>query len=606
MKFLFNMGLQKRIFLYVSIGLAILLGVFSYLGLRAIRYSTDLVFQERLGLAHQLAAGLGLGFEHIADDVKDDMDGITPISSRSDQETAVRRTFHHLTRVDKFPLFKVTGVHLITEDNRVIAEPQRPLPMSMDSIALHIKGESRVKVFSLSESEASSFVFIMIPLTYSDEGIWGLVLVDTIAISSPQFFTPMDFLNLAAERKEPPRQSWYNLEIIGPEGLSLFTTGSSQTAGKISSHSHFIEALREGRESYVTLHQMPDNLKSQDHVVAMVPVPGSDLYLALEQEKDIAMALPSELLHQFLLFGGAGFLVALLTAWITTRSVVRPTRELTRASERMAKGELSAPVSVHAQDEIGRLAENLEYMRRRLNSALQELEQSNRELETRVKDRTYRLSQALERIIGAQEEERRRLARELHDETAQAIVTLGIMLDNIREKALVEPSAAREQALKARELVSNLLEETRRLIFDLRPMVLDDLGLVPALRWYAERHLENKGIKVSFMADTPSIHPSMQVAMFRIAQEAINNIARHSRASHARIEVFAQNGAITMVVEDNGQGFSMNGEHGHASKVGLVGMRERAKLLGAKLEISSTPGQGTSVRLEVPEEPHHG
>ena len=122
-----------------------------------------------------------------------------------------------------------------------------------------------------------------------------------------------------------------------------------------------------------------------------------------------------------------------MVALITTRHVVKPTEQLTGAAERMAGGDLASPISVAAQDEIGQLAESLEEMRQRLRAAYEAVEKTNKELEIRVSERTERLGQVLRQTISAQEDERRRLARELHDETAQTIAALSIALDRARD-----------------------------------------------------------------------------------------------------------------------------------------------------------------------------
>lgn len=598
-----RIGLQKRIFLYVAIGLALMLGVFAFLGLRAIRHSVDLVFQERYALARELAAGLSRGFEHVAEDVKEDMSGLSDRDSMPVLEKAVQRAFYHLSVIDKFPLFKVSGVWLITRDNKVIARPSNPFPFDEAWISSHFKKDPSLTVISQSGPGSRSFVQILVPLIDGANEVWSILLLKTVASSSPEPFTPLRFLELGGDGVESTKQSQYILEIVNSEGIVLLNIGSREPAGKTSSHFLQIKTLRENNKSDVIVQRIPEIHNEQDHIVVMTPVPGSDLYLAMEQEEDVALALPNELLRQLLLIGGIGFLITLFIAWLTTRSVVKPVEALIQASERLANGHLSSPVKVHAQDEIGRLAENMETMRRQLNSALQGLEQANRELEVRVRERTQRLSQALGKIISAQEEERRRLARELHDETAQALVTLNLILDGIRDNSLIDPQSTRRKALEAKELSTNLLEETRRLIFDLRPTVLDDFGLPSALHWYAERHLENRGIKVTFKADNTLISPQVQVAMFRIAQEAINNVARHSNAKNAGILVSNHNQSVTIIVEDDGKGFDLERNCDHNSQVGLVGMRERANLLGAKLEINSFPGKGTRICLEVPLEP---
>ncbi len=163
------------------------------------------------------------------------------------------------------------------------------------------------------------------------------------------------------------------------------------------------------------LHEPGPGENFEPHVMAVVPLAGSPFYVVLEQPVDVALALPFRLREQLLVATIAGFLGSLVVAWITTRHVVKPTEQLTVAAERMAGGDLASPIRVAAQDEIAKLAESLEAMRQRLRAAYEAVEETNKELELRVKERTDRLGHVLRQTISAQEDERRRLARELHD-----------------------------------------------------------------------------------------------------------------------------------------------------------------------------------------------
>jgi signal transduction histidine kinase len=211
----------------------------------------------------------------------------------------------------------------------------------------------------------------------------------------------------------------------------------------------------------------------------------------------------------------------------------------------------------------------------------------------------------LRNTISAQEDERRRLARELHDETAQMLAALSIALDRARDD--IDPgSPALMRVLEAKENTTHLLAETRRLILGLRPTVLDDLGLIPAIRWYSETYLATRGIDVAIATDkAPARLPShIEVAMFRIVQEALNNVARHAGAEHVRIEMRFDDTTVRLLVEDDGTGFDVDRLLNHSGtvseSVGLLGMQERVKLLGGRLEIRSQPGAGTSVVVEAP------
>lgn len=154
-------------------------------------------------------------------------------------------------------------------------------------------------------------------------------------------------------------------------------------------------------------------------------------------------------------------------------------------------------------------------------------------------------------------------------------------------------------------MATRLLEETRRLILDLRPMALDDLGLAPAIRWYAETHLEDQGVETRVEVDQPTrrLPKHVEVSVFRVAQEAVNNIIKHAHARHARIRLVFRERAARVVVSDDGQGFEPAmtlGHNGAATSVGLAGMQERVRLLNGRLRIRSQPGRGTTVAVDIP------
>jgi signal transduction histidine kinase len=397
----------------------------------------------------------------------------------------------------------------------------------------------------------------------------------------------------------------YHLEVVGPDGRVALGIGSDEQPGALSYHVAVIQQLANRRQAASLLHQPGPGETFEPHVMAVVPLPASPFYVVLEQPVDVALALPIQLQHWLILLTVVGFLAALLMAWITTSRVVRPTQQLTAAALRIAKGDLESPIRISAQDEVGRLATSLESMRQQLRAAYQQLEGANRALEAQVHERTAQLSLLLEKIISAQEDERARLARELHDETAQTLGALAIALDRARDELAGTRPRTAEQLAEARAMAARLLEETRRLILDLRPMALDDLGLAPAIRWYAETHLEDQGIDTLVEVDQPTrrLPKHVEVSVFRVVQEAVNNIIKHAHAHRARIRMVFRETVAKVVVSDDGQGFDpacMVGRTTPVRSVGLAGMQERVRLLNGCLRIRSRPGRGTTIAVDIP------
>lgn len=210
-------------------------------------------------------------------------------------------------------------------------------------------------------------------------------------------------------------------------------------------------------------------------------------------------------------------------------------------------------------------------------------------------------------ITRVQEEERRRLARELHDDTAQALIALSLGLDGLsRAIGKLDLSAKDAQWLaNLQDLADHTLEGVRRACRDLRPSVLDDLGLRAALEWLSDSS-STRGIPCTFTSDglAQPTTPEVEIALFRIVQEALSNIWRHSQATQASVELKYLPRFLRLTVHDNGKGFTteqnLDSSHHSQSGLGLVGMRERALLIGANLEINSSPGEGCTLELSLP------
>jgi signal transduction histidine kinase len=206
--------------------------------------------------------------------------------------------------------------------------------------------------------------------------------------------------------------------------------------------------------------------------------------------------------------------------------------------------------------------------------------------------------------ITAQEDERKRIARELHDETIQGLIGLILSLDTIGLESETCGQEACPPLRSARSAAQGILEGIRRLIADLRPSLLDDLGLIPAIAWYAERLLEPLGIAVDVSCNLEDVRllSVAETALFRVAQEAINNIAKHSGSTQVHIGLWISDGTAVLSVQDNGHGFEVDLEvsGGEQKGLGLQGIRERVAMLGGEFSLESSPGQGTALEVRVP------
>jgi two-component system sensor histidine kinase DegS len=207
------------------------------------------------------------------------------------------------------------------------------------------------------------------------------------------------------------------------------------------------------------------------------------------------------------------------------------------------------------------------------------------------------------RVIRAQEEERRRVAREIHDGPAQTLANIVLRLE-IAEKLLeFDPTRVKAELLDLKNLVRSNLQDIRRIIFDLRPMALDDLGIVPAISKYLDNFQENYGIKCEFLIEgrEKRLLPPLEVALFRLVQEGMTNVAKHAHSAKVDILLIYQEDWTIARIQDYGKGFEVSfalttpGEH-----FGLIGMRERVEMFSGHFSIQSTLGKGTTIELSIP------
>lgn len=207
-------------------------------------------------------------------------------------------------------------------------------------------------------------------------------------------------------------------------------------------------------------------------------------------------------------------------------------------------------------------------------------------------------------IIKAQEEERRRVARDIHDGPAQLMANIVMRAEFCLKLMDVDHNKVREELQALQTLVRQSLQDVRKIIFDLRPMVLDDLGLVPAVKRYVEGFQGQYEIPVEVMVKGSPRRFSMavEVALFRIVQECLSNIRKHARASHIMIKMEILPGKTNLVIKDNGIGFNLEQLKGNKECFGILGMRERTQILNGEFTVNSSPGQGTSINISIPVE----
>jgi signal transduction histidine kinase len=237
-------------------------------------------------------------------------------------------------------------------------------------------------------------------------------------------------------------------------------------------------------------------------------------------------------------------------------------------------------------------------------AALRDLTERKRAEQT-LQEYAQRLQDLSRRLLEVQEQERGRLAQELHDEVGQILTGLRLTLERGGRRG---GGGMRKAVGEARELLQELTGRVRDLSLHLRPSMLDDLGLVPALLWHLQRYTAQTGVRVDFHHAGLSrrFSPEGETAAYRIVQEALTNVARHAGVGEAVVRISLDRNALRLQIEDQGAGFDAEAAARSGAGCGLSGMRQRAALLGGRLDVASAPGVGTRLSAEWPEKGREG
>lgn len=295
--------------------------------------------------------------------------------------------------------------------------------------------------------------------------------------------------------------------------------------------------------------------------------------------------LTGALVQTTIVTAGIAVLLSTLLTWLITR----PVTDLLRATRAVMREDYSQRLVQDRQDELGRLTVAF-------NAMVDSLEQAQRT--RREKEQLQR--EFLQRVMAGQESERRRIARELHDQTGQALASFMVDLKMLEQAG--DQQTVRDGVLRLRRAITEEMEALHNLALELRPSVLDDLGLIPAMemltRQFTERHhIPVDLTTVGFAAKRPDT--CSETCVYRIVQEALSNVARHARATRVTVLLEWRGEKIRGVVEDDGQGFELSQLEG-SGKLGVFGMRERAQLMQGSFRVESASEQGTMIVFEVP------
>jgi len=415
------------------------------------------------------------------------------------------------------------------------------------------------------------------------------------------------------------------IELLDSHGIIISSNDQSRIL-TMSDHDEMLGNLIRDKKEFVgpchRCHAGKNPEEKTRDILAMAPLSTAPWAITVREPEEEVFALSIHLRRGFIILSIISILTALLLGVGLSRSILNPVQALIRATKRIGRGQLSDPIEVSGADEIGILAKSFDNMRIKLAESLESITKHNLELEERVAERTLdlersrqKLSTLLKKVITAQEEERKRIARELHDETSQALNAMLLSLDLLKISCTGN-EAFTHKLTQCREQVFMILNGISQMIKDLRPPVLDDFGLEYAVKWVLERHLGEKDIRFHFetfnnltqakndlgwMLD----YSKRELILFRVVQEAIINISKHAGAKNVHVSLIMNDTDLQVDIIDDGKGFEPKTvleahDPEKDSGFGIIGMKERIGLIDGELTISSTPGEGTHIHVIIP------
>ncbi len=378
-----------------------------------------------------------------------------------------------------------------------------------------------------------------------------------------------------------PPGSHVTIYLLDKTRRLLFVSGALAQDKLESDHPGVTEALQ--GESGV-LYVKKDKT---EHVVAYSPIKSTGWALITEEEWEMVVSPSLQLTQMAPLVMVPAFILALIALWFGAKQIVQPLQKLESKAAALAWGDFNA-----IKESVGGISE------------VQHLQLELTEMSRKVQAAQNGLHDYIGAITSAQEDERMRLARELHDDTIQAVIALKQRVQ-LAQKS-VKDQHGRQSLTELEILAEQTIENLRRLTRALRPIYLEDLGLVTALEMLAREISQNNQLVVDFQktGQERRLSREEELSLYRIAQEGLNNVVKHSKATHADLKIVFDTSEIKMEVSDNGNGFMVPksptefAPNGH---FGLMGVHERADLIGARLEIESAMGKGTSLKVVLSE-----
>jgi signal transduction histidine kinase len=359
-----------------------------------------------------------------------------------------------------------------------------------------------------------------------------------------------------------------------------------------------ITTANDGQQYFRSMHPIENReacMRCHDPGQRLIGVLLTDLSIT-----PIEQSLTKDLRNNLLWSLGTTLVIIILVGVAIQHWVVQPIDDIGKAIEGFDRHRPPPVLPEGAADEIGRLSSTFNEMTRRIR--LQD--QQNEALSDKLHQRVVERGNLLRRLITAQEEERKRLARELHDELGQGLSSMAIQVALAERHLGIDPQAAKEHLEQIEQLLDESTSQMDDLISGLRPAMLDDLGLQASLRALAKRTLIPAGLAIDLDMSCLSqeLPGELETVLYRVVQEALTNVVRHAGASHVDLKLACEDGWLICQLADDGTGFDQDqvAASGRENGMGLLGMRERIEQVGGEIQIESGPGAGTSLRARLP------
>ena len=603
--------MQKKIIIAILLAVVVTsvsLGVISSI---AINESIDHTLQHQLKLSRIVAKNI----DHLLiNSIKRLYDiSLSGSIDLSDDDWSAER--EALKKAYDYSIFS-DGLFVINRDGHVVYTYPSQYMNHVKVLATQVtsrviaEGKPFISDIFTVESSKKKLIHILVPLKNRNGKIEGVVggEIDPSAQNFNEII-----------RSVPADKNAY-MELVDSQGFVIASSDAKRVfKDQSEGHSPFLAKLISAKQPVITkchrchekgISPVTTSERSVD-IMAFAPLETTSWSVSIVQpEKEILMPI-IKMKTSFFVVSVIFIAIALILAIGMSRRIVKPVHKLITATVKIAEGKMSEPIAFGGSDEIGKLSSSFEVMRIRLADSLDDLQKHNMALESLVIERTRQINDSrlkikdlLKKVITSQEDERKRIARELHDVIMQDLAATLIKIDICR-KFPENLTVAKIAEIKS--IIDKSIDDVYRIIRNLRPSILDDLGFEAAVRWLCDHHLESSGIhcyiNINNTISDIAFEPQMEIELFRIIQESIINIARHSGAENVFVLMEKRNGQLTIELEDDGCGFDTKSVFNSTESsrgLGLQGMQERASLLNWQCIICSSPGIGTRVSIKLP------